>query len=619
MKSSSFTILILTFWLTVTVVTSLAQPNWELRPQDYEFSMAITGKVTTDGYFSVNENDLVAAFVDGKCRGMTNLKYEKFMDEYFAYLMVYSNEPMEKISFKIFNSDENLVVSTKDTISFTINQIVGSLDVPYIFSSNLLNSEAKLLSFAIPDQVGETIIENNNVYLGSSSRSSLTGISANFSTSTGAKVFVNGVKQVSDETINDFVTPVRYMIVSADFSDTVIYTVQVSFNENKPPSAINLSNKLISTSAEISSIVATLTTDDLDFGDIHEFSLVTGNGTNDSENSLFSINGDNLILVKTLNFEDNQILNILIRVKDSQGAVYEQNFGIKVTNSNNPPRFNSSPVKYVLQNEIFVYPILVNDNEGNEIKLSIEGLPKWLTYNSNSQLISGVAGNDDVGDYSFKIKASDGEMESVQMVVFSVINVNDPPEINYFIENQFFYCDRENVIQLPVDCITDPDEGDILTFVLSTENNSALPNWLFFDPKTFVVSGSPPKGTEESLDLKLTATDNGKLKEWIVFKLVVSIPTAVNDRKDNQIFRCFPNPFSEHAFIQYSIPAETHVTFTITNLIGAEIARIVDVKQAAGYYEYVFEAKNLISGIYFFTMKTDTNVEIQKVLLVEKN
>ena len=608
MKSRSFTILILIVWFTFSVVTGSAQPNWKVNPQDYEFSMTITGKVTTDGYFSVNENDLVAAFVNGKCRGIANLKHEKFINEYFAYLMVYSNAPMEKITFKIFNSSENLVVSTNDTISFTINQIVGSLDVPYIFSSNLLNSEAKLLSFTIPDQVGETIIENNNVFLRSSSGSALTGISPGFSTSAGAKVFVNGVKQVSDKTINDFVAPVQYMIVSADFSDTVIYSVQIKFKENNSPSAINLSNKLIGESAEINSIVATLTTEDLDVGDTHKFSLIKGNGTNDSENSLFLISGNSLILSKTLNFEDKQILNILIRVTDSQGAVYVQNFGIKVTNTNVPPRFSSSPVKYVLQNEIFVYPILVSDNDGDTINLSIENLPKWLTYNPNSKLISGVAGNDDVGDYSFKIKASDSEMESVQMVVFSVINVNDPPEINYFIENQFFSSNRENEIRLPVDCITDPDEGDILTFLLSTENNSALPYWLNFDLKTFVISGKPPQGTEENINLKLTATDKGKLKEWIVFKLAVSIPTAVNDREDNQIFRCFPNPVKDK--LQINIPQgnqKAHIS--IGNMEGQIIRNMV--LSAGSQTDIPFEGA---TGVYFIYLRQGEHKQIEKII-----
>ena len=433
MKSSSFTILILTFWCTITAVTGSAQPKWELNPQDYEFSMTITGKVTTNGYFSVNENDLVAAFANGECRGVANLKYEMSMGECFAYLMVYSNTPMEIISFKIFNSSDNLVVSTNDTIWFAINRNVGSWDDPYIFSSNLLKSEAKLLSFTIPEQLGETLIENNNVYLSCNPLSSLTKFSASFSVSEGANVYVNGVKQVSNETINDFIAPVQYMIVSADFSDTLIYSVQVKINKNHSPSAISLSSKLISESVEINTIVATITAKDPDVGDTHKFSLIKGNGTDDSENSLFLISGNNLIIANTSNIKDNRLLNILIRVTDNQGAFYDQNFRIEVTNANNPPRFTSLPVNYILQNEIFIYSILVNDNEGDPINLSIEGLPIWLTFNSNSKLISGVAGNNDVGDYSFKITASDGEMESVQMVVFSVINVNDLPEINYFI------------------------------------------------------------------------------------------------------------------------------------------------------------------------------------------
>lgn len=608
MKSGSFTVLILIFWFTLSVVTGIAQPNWELNPHDYEFSMTITGKVTTDGYFSVNENDLVAAFVGGRCRGVANLKHEKVLNEYFAYLMVYSNAPMEKITFKIFNSSENLVVSTKDTISFTINQIVGSLDMPYIFSSSLLNSEAKLLSFSIPDQTGETIIENNNVFLSSNSGSSLTSISPSFSTSAGAKVFVNGVKQVSNGTINNFVAPVRYTIVSADFSDTVIYTVQVKFKENSPPSAINLSNKLISEAAEINAIVATLTTTDTDVGDKHVFSLVKGNGTNDSENALFSVNGNSLILSKPLNFENKQTLNILLRVTDSQGAAYEQGFAIKVTNSNDPPRFISSPVNYVLQNEIFVYPVLVTDHDGDTIQLSLEYLPKWLSYNPNSKLISGVAGNDDVGDFSFKIKASDSKMESVQLVVFSVINVNDPPEINYFIDDQFFFSNRDNEIHLPGNCITDPDKGDALTFVLSTENNSALPSWLKFNPETFVISGKPSQSTEGTYNLKLTATDKGKQKEWIVFKLQVSIPTAVNTAEENHIFRCFPNPVKDR--LQIIIPpGNQDAQIIIGNLEGQIIKNLV-LRAGSQTVTPFVEA----TGIYLIYFRQGEHQQIKKII-----
>jgi len=440
------------------------------------------------------------------------------------------------------------------------------------------------------------------------SKNEVTRISAKFSTSKGAKVYVNGMKQVSDETINNFVAPVQYMIVSPDYSDTLIYTIQVFFNENRPPSKVSLSNKLISESVEINTIVATLTTEDLDFGDTHEFFLIKGNGNNDSENSLFTIKGDNLILAKTSNFKDGQILNILIRATDSQGGFYEQNFGIEVTNTNNPPKFSSSPVNFVLQNERFAYSVLVKDNEGDTINLSLQGLPKWLTYNPDAKLVSGVAGNDDVGDYSFKIKASDGKMESVQKVVFSVININDPPEINYFIENQFFNSNRENEIQLPVGSITDPDVGDVLTFALATENNSALPYWLNFNPNTLVISGNPPKGAEESINLKLTATDNGKLTDWIVFKLIVSIPTTFNVRKDNQIFNCYPNPVKDR--LQTNIPRgnqEAHIS--IGNMEGEIIKNMV--LSAGSQNNIPFEGS---SGVYFIYFRQGEYQQIEKII-----
>jgi len=505
MKSSSFKILILIFWFTISVVTCSAQPNWGLNPQDYEFSMTITGKVTTNGYFSVNENDLVAAFANGECRGITNLKYEKFMDGYFAYLMVFSNTPIEEITFKIFNASENEIVSTKDTINFTINQIVGSLNVPYIFSSNLLNSEARLLSFEIPDQVGETLIVNHNFYLKRDLNSTLTEIKAEFSTSTGAKVYVNGVPQFSGTTINDFTVPVHYMVISADMSDTVVYKVRVSVGENDPPKLIGI------------------------------------------------------------------------------------------------------PPKFVLQGEMYIYSILVNDDKG--VELSLEGLPSWLTYNPKSNLISGFAGNDDVGDYSFTIKASNGFMETVQNVIVSVININDAPEINYYIEDQFFFIDRENEIQLPFGCLSDPDEGDSITFELASDNNSALPHWMNFNPETFVISGNPPKGTDEKLSLKLTATDKGKLKEWIVFRIyVVSNPTSVNDLEDNQIIRCYPNPVKDQ--LQIDIPrGNEKVKVSIVNLEGLILKNMVINDRSQNIIP--FEGA---PGMYFIHFQQGKYQQIEKII-----
>jgi hypothetical protein len=224
-----FEILTASILIAGCVMFSFAQPAWDLDPYAFEFSMTITAKITTDGEFSEDENDKVAAFVDGNCRGISNVTYESFADGYYLYLMVYSNKPSDTITFKMFNARKNEISNAKCSLIFVVNDIVGSLDSPLIISSEKLNDKAELTNFTITDQIGETLFSNTNLFLQKSTNSVLTGITSSFSVSEGAKVFVNGIRQVSGESINDFSKPVPYTIISADFADTVTYTVFVSF------------------------------------------------------------------------------------------------------------------------------------------------------------------------------------------------------------------------------------------------------------------------------------------------------------------------------------------------------------------------------------------------------
>ncbi len=609
MKLRFFTILILTVWFAGFAFNGTAQPNWELNPQDYEFSMNITGKVNTDGNFSVDENDMVAAFANDECRGFAKLTYENFENGYFIYLMVYSNSPMEELTFKIFDASENEIIATIDTVNFVINNIMGSLDSPFIFSSSQLGQEAKFLYFGIPTQVGEELIEGNTIYLKNSSNSVLTEIAAGFTVSKGATVYVGGIKQISSITTNDFSSPVQYMIVSANLSDTVFYTVNVTMDENNAPFVFNLSNKFISDSAEPNTIVATIEVEDQALYDSHRFSLITGNGVNDAQNNLFKIIDDNLILVLPVNFEDHQLLRVLIRATDKAGAVYEESLVLEVTNKNKPPKFNSTPATYIFQNDVFIYPIIVTDSDADPVQISFENLPDWLKYSSNSKLFTGVPGNKDVGDYSFKIRASDGKMESVQIVAFTVINVNEPPEINKYIANQVFLSNRDNEIQLPVDCIIDPDLDDELIFNLTTDNNTALPAWLIFNKETLIISGFPPQGIEAAYNLKLTATDKGNLKEFLLFKLEVSFATAINDQSRNTNFRVYPNPV--HNNLYFDVPyGNDDTTISISNIAG----QVIKTWHLSPDLAKEVSMSGFESGIYIVRLQQGKSQQIKKIV-----
>jgi hypothetical protein len=251
----------------------------------------------------------------------------------------------------------------------------------------------------------------------------------------------------------------------------------------------------------------------------------------------------------------------------------------------------------------------VQDSEGDEVSLSFENLPAWLNFIPGSNLLSGVAGNNWVGVYQFNVVASDGKMSNKQTVILTVINVNDPPEVNYFLNQQEFFSTRENLVQLPNDCLIDPDVNDILTYKLSLENNSALPTWLHFNSEELTLSGNPPHEAFGIWKLKLTATDKGNLKEWMVFDLNVAYPTAIGDLNVNNEFKFYPNPVNTNLFVQ--IPNSNHPAFIeIYNVSGQKIKSVQFPQGTQNKINF----EEFLPGVYIINF-TQGNERCQKKLV----
>lgn len=82
--------------LTVNMNLRAEAPEWSVDPSDFESSATFFGVVmiNVDGkmVFSEDEDDLVAAFIDGQCAGVTNMQYDDYSDSYRAYLTIYGSE-----------------------------------------------------------------------------------------------------------------------------------------------------------------------------------------------------------------------------------------------------------------------------------------------------------------------------------------------------------------------------------------------------------------------------------------------------------------------------------------------------------------------------------------------
>ena len=79
----------------------------------------------------------------------------------------------------------------------------------------------------------------------------------------------------------------------------------------------------------------------------------------------------------------------------------------------------------------------------------------------------------------------------------------------------------------------------------------------------------------------------------------------------------YPNPFNPSTTIQYEIPKESFVSIKVYNIIGREIATLVNEQKTAGYYQVQFDAANIPTGIYFCRINAGNYSAVNKMLLLK--
>jgi len=106
-----------------------------------------------------------------------------------------------------------------------------------------------------------------------------------------------------------------------------------------------------------------------------------------------------------------------------------------------------------------------------------------------------------------------------------------------------------------------------------------------------------------------------RLKEWISKRLTWlddSIPTLRSNITGTEVTSSkpsnfllsqnFPNPFNPKTVISYQLAAGSKVTLKVYNILGKEIANLVNEEKPPGEHKVVFDASGLSSGVYFYTL-----------------
>ena len=125
-----------------------------------------------------------------------------------------------------------------------------------------------------------------------------------------------------------------------------------------------------------------------------------------------------------------------------------------------------------------------------------------------------------------------------------------------------------------------------------------------FEKNVFVVWEDVPSGAPDE----------------IIFRRYIT-PTSVDNEiispQEFDIDQNYPNPFNPTTTIKYQIPELSFVTLKVYDVLGNEIATLVNEEKPVGSYEVEFNATGLPSGIYFYRLQAGSFVETKKMVLMK--
>ena len=86
---------------------------------------------------------------------------------------------------------------------------------------------------------------------------------------------------------------------------------------------------------------------------------------------------------------------------------------------------------------------------------------------------------------------------------------------------------------------------------------------------------------------------------------------------DYNLFQNYPNPFNPTTKIEYQIPKREYVTLKVYDVLGNEVATLVNEEKPVGFYQLRWGAVNLPSGVYFYQLNSGDFVQTRKMLLLK--
>ena len=150
----------------------------------------------------------------------------------------------------------------------------------------------------------------------------------------------------------------------------------------------------------------------------------------------------------------------------------------------------------------------------------------------------------------------------------------------------------------------------IITFISSSLYSQSS---IVYDAGTIIDIGSGSDVCADTIIINGTQTGVGTFCNAPV--AVESDSISIPDKFE--LSQNYPNPFNPSTIIRYQLPMAGHISLKVYDVLGNEVATLVNEDKPTGSYKVEFDASNLSSGIYFYKIQAENFIETKKMLLLK--
>ncbi|WP_044169973.1 FG-GAP-like repeat-containing protein, partial [Kamptonema formosum] len=310
------------------------------------------------------------------------------------------------------------------------------------------------------------------------------------------------------------------------------FSITVNPTNDAPTLANALANQSATEDSAFTFAIAASTFDDVDAGDTLTYSATLSDST--ALPAWLTFDASTGTFNGTPANEDVGTISVKVTATDSAGATADATFDLAVANVNDAPTTTGIGSQTATEDSAFTLDVtsfFTDVDAGDTLTYNAtladsSALPLWLTFDTATGTFEGTPANEDVGDISVKVTATDSAGATVDSTfTLTVANTNDAPTTTG-IGNQTATEDSAFSFAIPANTFDDVDAGDSLTLSATLSDGTAIPAWLSFDAATGTFEGTPANEDVGTISVKVTATDSAGATADATFDLAVA---NVND------------------------------------------------------------------------------------------